>query len=127
MAVICDTAVLIAADRLDRRTAALARAAAETGAELVVTAGCIAQAWRGGARQAPLARFLAGCRELALDGSAARSAGVLLGATGTADVIDASVASAAARGDTILTGDPSDLAALLNAAGTRGVRIELFG
>jgi len=74
VAVICDTAVLIAADRRDRRAAALARAVAESGAEFVVTAGCIAQAWRDGARQAPLARFLAGCRELPLDGPAARSA-----------------------------------------------------
>ena len=126
MAVICDTAVLIAADRRDRRAAALARAAAESGAELVVTAGCIAQAWRDGTRQAPLARFLAGCRELALDGSAARSAGVLLGASETADVVDASVASAAAPGDIILTGDPVDLAVLLGAGGTSGVRVEPF-
>jgi hypothetical protein len=126
VAVICDTAVLIAADRRDRRTAALARVAAESGAELVVTPGCIAQAWRDGSPRAPLARFLAGCRELALDGPTARSVGVLLGATGTADVVDASVASAAGPGDTILTGDPSDLAALLRAAGTGDVRIEPF-
>jgi hypothetical protein len=127
VAVICDTAVLIAADRRDRRAAALARAVAESGAELVVTAGCIAQAWRDGARQVPLARFLAGCRELPLDGAAARSAGVLLGVTATVDVIDASVALAATPGDTVLTGDPSDLANLLSAAGTGGVRIESFG
>jgi len=50
--------------------------------------------------------------------------------TGTADVIDASVALAATPGDTILTGDPGDpgdLAALLSATGTGGVRIESFG
>jgi predicted nucleic acid-binding protein len=127
VAVICDTAVLIAADRRDRRVAALARAAAQRDVELLVAAGCVAQAWRDGARQAPLGRFLAGCRELPLDGGAARAAGALLGATRTSDVIDASVAAAAAPGDTVLTGDVADLTALIDAASVAGVRVERFG
>ncbi|MGH2842600.1 MAG: twitching motility protein PilT [Solirubrobacteraceae bacterium] len=127
MAVICDTAVLIAADRRDRRVAALARAAAQSGHELTVTATCIAQAWRDGARQASLAHFLAGCDERVLDGVTARSAGLMLGATGTADVVDASVVCAAKPGDTILTGDPGHLVALVGAAGTARVRVEPFG
>lgn len=126
MAVVCDTAVLIAADRRDRRVAALARTAAESGVDLVVPAGCVAQAWRNGARQAPLARFLVGCRELALDPGSARRVGALLGVTGTADVVDASVAAAAGDGDLILTGDAGDLRPIVEAASTRGVRVETF-
>lgn len=127
MAVVCDTAVLIAADRRDRRVGALARVAAERDVDLVVPAGCVAQAWRDGARQAALARFLAGCRELPLDPPAARRAGALLARTGGADVVDASVAAAARPGDVVLTGDPGDLRPLLDAAAAGDVRLEALG
>ena len=126
MAVVCDTAVLIAADRRDRRVAALARVAAAGDVELVVPAGCVAQAWRDGARQAALARFLAGCREVPLERRAARRSGELLGATGGSDVVDASVAAAAAPGDVVLTGDVEDLGPLVEAAQGRRVRIDPF-
>lgn len=124
MAVICDTAVLIAADRRDRRVAALARAAAQTGDDLLVPLGCVAQAWRDGAPQAALARFLGGCIELPLDAHAARRAGTLLAVTGQTDVVDASVAAAASPGDVVLTGDPSDLAPLIEASRTEQVRLQ---
>jgi hypothetical protein len=117
MAVVCDTAVLIAADRQDRRVAALARAAASAGEDLVIPAGCVAQAWRDPRRQVALGLFLRGCREIPLDPAAARAAGLLLAQTGLTDVIDASVATAAQRGDSILTGDPGDVAPLSAAAG----------
>jgi hypothetical protein len=54
-----DTGALIAIDRGDRRLQALLDEAGAAGAELAVPAGVIAQAWRGSARQARLARFLA--------------------------------------------------------------------
>ena len=63
-----------------------ALAAAAEDVALLVPAGCVAQAWRDGARQATLARFLAGCRELPLDARAARLAGGRLAATHGADV-----------------------------------------
>jgi CBS domain-containing protein len=126
VAVVCDTAVLIAAERRDRCVAALARVSAETGVELVVPAACVAQAWRDGARQAGLARFLAGCVEQPLDPAAARGAGRLLGVAAARDVVDASVAAAAAPGDVVLTGDPADLVPLLAATRLPGVRVERF-
>lgn len=126
MAVVCDTAVLIAADRRDRRVAALARVSAAAGVDLMVPAGCVAQAWRDGARQAALARFLAGCHELPLDAPAARRAGTLLALTGSADVVDASVAAAASPGDVVLTGDPGDLERLIDASRTAEVRLQVF-
>jgi predicted nucleic acid-binding protein len=121
MAVVCDTAVLIAADRQDRRVAALARAAATAGEELVVPVGCVAQAWRDPARQAALGLFLRGCREVPLDPAAARAAGLLLAKAGLTDVIDASVAAAAQRGDSILTSDPGDIGHLAAEGGVATV------
>jgi glutamine amidotransferase PdxT len=68
------------------------------------------------------------CEEVVLDGSAARAAGRLCGETGTADVIDASVALAVAEAsDTcsevvLLTSDTRDLTTLL-AALSVGARV----
>ncbi len=81
-------------------------------------AGVVAQAWRGGGRQALLARALTHCDEVPLEGSLARATGLLCGRAGTADIVDASVALvAAARSQTgptaLITSDPSDLGHLL--------------
>jgi hypothetical protein len=107
-----DTGALIAIDRGDRRLIALLQEAVRKGLPLRVPAGVIGQVWRDGRRQATLARFLR-TREVevqALDEYAARAAGELCGATGTSDVIDASVViTARQRRDTVLTGDPNDL------------------
>lgn len=79
------------------------------GASLVTAAPVVAQAWRGGARQARLTRLLTmvevrntGLRE-------ARAAGELLAASGTTDAVDALVAMVAVPGDQLLTSDPADL------------------
>jgi hypothetical protein len=72
----------------------------------------IAQVWRGGPRQALLARALTGTAEVPLDPAQARNIGVLLGATGLSDVVDAAVVDIADDGDTIVTGDPDDIVAL---------------
>ena len=117
MAVVCHTAVLIAAEQQDRRVAALARVAANAGEDLVVTAGCVAQAWRDPARQVPLVTFLRGCQTRPLDQAAAHAAGVLLARAKLSDVVDASVVVAAGAGDTIVTGDPRDIGRLAAAAG----------
>jgi predicted nucleic acid-binding protein len=110
-----DTGALIAIDRGDRRLQALLDEAGAAGAELAVPAGVIAQAWRGSARQARLARFLAlsTVTVVALDEPEARASGTLCGRAGTADVVDASIVICArARGHAVVTGDPQDLAAL---------------
>jgi len=89
---------------------------------LAVPAGVIGQVWRDGRRQASLARLLASdlVEIEPLDDARARAAGQLCGATGTSDVIDASVVLCArARDHGVLTSDPDDLTRL-----DRTLRIE---
>ncbi|HEU5002401.1 MAG TPA: hypothetical protein VFW71_06440 [Actinomycetota bacterium] len=65
----------------------------ELAGEVHIPAGALAQVWRNPARQVRLVRLAAadGVVLHALDGTAARAAGQLCAAAGTADVIDASV------------------------------------
>ncbi len=65
----------------------------------MIPAAVIAQTWRDGSRQARLVRLLASplCEIVPLDDLAARSDGQLCGVSGTADVVDASVALAAGQ------------------------------
>lgn len=119
-----DTGALIAADRGDRRM--WARHAGLLAEEVLPTVpvGVLAEAWRGGSRQANLARFLAPCTVDALERQAAERVGVLLGQVDGAQVVDASVIEGAARrGDVVVTSDPLDLRRLAQAAGA-DVRIE---
>lgn len=51
-----------------------------------------------------------------------KEAGVLLGESGTSDVVDASVVAASATGDPILTGGADDIRPLVAASG-RSVRV----
>ena len=109
-----DAGALIALDRDVRPVWALLRVAVDRKDTVLVPSGVIGQAWRNGARQARLARALKHCEELTLDGAAARAAGLLCGRAGTVDVIDASVAVAAATAArrapaSILTSDPGDM------------------
>jgi hypothetical protein len=107
-----DAGALIALDRGDRRIIALLGEALRVHVDIRVPAGVVGQAWRNGAKQATLARFLR-AREVqveALDDKGARACGELCAATGTSDVIDASVVIAARQSDDIvLTSDPGDL------------------
>jgi predicted nucleic acid-binding protein len=75
----------------------------------VIPAAALAQAWRD-PRQARLARLVNACSIEPLDEPLAKTAGELCAKAGASDVIDASVvASAARRGDPVLTTDPDDL------------------
>ncbi|MEO1061974.1 MAG: twitching motility protein PilT [Actinomycetota bacterium] len=119
-AVVLDAGALIALDRNDRATWALLRVAADDGDVVLVPTGVVGQTWRDGARQALLSRALDHCEEVPLDGVVARAAGLLCGRTDTADVIDASVALAAAGAMvsgpvSVLTSDLDDLARLTGA------------
>ena len=107
-----DTGALIALDRGDRRMIALLDRALVQRRKLRIPAGVVGQAWRDGATQVALARFLrtAEVEIVPLDEHLSRSCGELCGATGTSDVIDASVVILAReRRDTIVTSDPDDL------------------
>ena len=115
-----DTGALLAADRNDRSLWALIGQWSARGVDVVVPAGCIAQAWRDGARQALLARLLAGCDVDDLTGPVARELGLVLAASQTSDVIDAHVVFGAwRRGDVVVTSDPGDITALAESSGGR--------
>ncbi len=107
-----DAGALVAFDKNDRRVVAMLLRALETRTGVSVPAGVVGQAWRDGRRQARLARLLGSPAVTieALDDFTARAAGQLCGATGTRDVIDASVVLCARRrGHGVITSDPHDL------------------
>lgn len=112
-----DTGALIAAERNNRRIWVLHRRALEQGIMPSVPAAVLAQGWRGGP-QPLMSRFLSACKIDDMDETRARSAGAVCGATGTSDVVDASVfAGAAAREDLVVTSDAGDLARLRDKLG----------
>jgi hypothetical protein len=110
-----DSGALIAVERGDRFVLRALARAKETDERITVPAGVIAQVWRDGSRQAVLSRLLKS-RQVSiepLDEARAKAAGALCGASGTSDVIDASVVICArAHGHTVITSDPKDLARL---------------
>lgn len=111
-----DSGVLIAADRGDRRFWEFWDLPSDEGELPSVLAVVLTEVWRG-ARNANLARALRGCEIDPVDEELAKAAGVLCGRAGTDDPIDALVvASAARRGDDIVTTDPEDLRALAAVA-----------
>lgn len=114
---VLDAGALIALDRGDRDAWALLAEVHRAGQRPVVPAPVIARAWRGGQRQARLARLLSGAEVVVTDGPLSRRAGELLGRAGTADVLDALVALAAhdRPGCEVLTSDPADIHQLLQA------------
>ena len=111
---VLDAGALIALDRHDREVWAMLRMATDDARLVQVPAGAIAQAWRHGRRQVLSTRALRHCDEVALDGAIARAAGLLCGNSKTADIVDASVAIAAAglarRGTvSVLTSDAGEI------------------
>lgn len=117
MRYVLDAGALIAVDRRDRTVLTLLRRADQTERPRLTSAAVVAQVWRGEARQANLARVLAGVQAVALTSQVGRGLGVLLAASRTADVVDAHVASLARPGDLVLTSDPADIERLLAVRG----------
>ena len=110
-----DTGALLALERGDSRTRALLRRALEAGLPLSVPAGVVAQAWRGGPRQARVARLLAdpSVHVAPLDDTTARAVGLLCGRSDHRDIVDVHVALLAQeQGHTVVTSDPEDLSAV---------------
>ena len=115
-AVVYDAAVLVAADRNERRAWAEHKVRLELGVILSVPAPVLAQVSRS-PRQAQLRRFLAGCVVVPLDEAEAHEAGRLLGITRTSDVVDAVVVTTAIRQKAvILTSDRADIERLVRAS-----------
>jgi len=110
-----DAGALIAFDRGNRFVVSLLARSLELKLGIAVPSGALAQAWRDGRRQVRLARLLgSGQVEVAaLDDRRARAAGQLCGATGTRDIVDASVVLCAReRGHSFATSDAEDLKSL---------------
>jgi len=118
---VIDAGALIALDRGDRDTWALLTEMHRAGQRPAVPAPVIAQAWRGGQRQARLAMVLSGAELVVADAPLSRRAGELLGRSRTTDVLDALVALTAQDrpGCEVLTSDPGDIHRLLAALNIR--------
>jgi hypothetical protein len=113
-----DSTVLITAERGDRQIWSRHRGLLRMGAVPVVPTPVLAQAWRGGSRQALLARLLAGCEIEVMTEESARAVGRLLGTAAHDDVVDASVVESAARRlDSIVTSDLRHIERLVTAGG----------
>lgn len=112
-----DTGALLALERDDRGLWAALADAADDELDVAVPSSVVAQAWRGGPRQARLSRALAMCRVVSFD-DRVRAIGALCGTAGVADVVEAHVALvAAAEPSTLYTSDPDDLRRLLKVTG----------
>jgi len=115
VAIVLDAGGLIAIDDNDRRVGALLRIAHRERIPVRTSAAVIAQAWRDGARQANLARTLAGMNIVRVDTVVGHRIGELLARTGTADVVDGHVALLTDPGDMVITSDRSDIERLLES------------
>ena len=115
-----DTGALIAAERNDRRMWALHAAFLAEEVVPTVPAPVLAEAWRGGSRQASLARFLALCEIEPLTEAQARGVGTLARKAGHDDIVDVTVVEGAARRrDAIVTSNHAHIAAIAAAARIR--------
>ncbi len=109
---VLDSGALIGLERGDERSRGLIRTFRERGSLLIVPAPVLAQVWRDGARQARIAKLIRapGTVVDALDEYGAKAVGVVLGRSGTSDVVDGSVVVAARRHRAVaVTGNAADL------------------
>src|SRR5690349_14183279 len=120
MGITYDSGALIAADRAERRIWARHRALLALREVPTIPAPVVAQSWRGGGRQALLARLLAGCDVEALDEVQARAVGSLAARAATTDIVDACVVEGAMRRhDLEVSSDEGDLQAIAAAVSRR--------
>jgi predicted nucleic acid-binding protein len=113
-----DTGVLVALERRHAGALALLRACRLSRATITIPAAVVAEWWRGTHRA-----LLESGRVEALTPELAERAGELLASTAGSNAVDATViASAAQRGDLVVTGDEHDLRAL--ARFVSGVTVE---
>lgn len=110
--VVFDAGAFIALERGQRDVRAYVLLADRGLVTLTTSAAAVAQVWRGGARQARLARLLSSdlVIEVALDPEAGRRIGTLAAAVGGRDVVDGHVAVLALERDAVVvTSDPEDI------------------
>jgi predicted nucleic acid-binding protein len=113
-----DTGALLAAERNDRRMWALHAGFLAEEVVPTVPAPVLAQAWRGGAKQASLSRLLALCAVEPMSEELAREIGRLASRSRHDDVVDLAVVEGALRRrDAVVTSDPKDIRRILAALG----------
>jgi hypothetical protein len=122
---VLDAGALVAVERMSRDVIALIKRERLRGRAPITHGGVVGQVWRGGGRQANLARLLPGLDIEALDVDLGRRAGALLARSRSTDVIDAALALLAQDGDEILTSDPDDLRVLVAASGVHADVVEV--
>ena len=114
-----DTGALIAADRNDRAMWALHAGFLAEEAVVSVPSPVVAEAWRGGSRQANLARLLALCEIEDLSDEQARRVGVLSGKAAHDDIVDVTVVEGAIRRhDAVVTSNPTHIKSIADAEHT---------
>ncbi|MBI5087364.1 MAG: twitching motility protein PilT [Actinobacteria bacterium] len=80
----------------------------------------LAEAWRGGTRQASLARFLALCTTEPLTDEQAKAVGTLAARAGHDDIVDVTVVEGAIRRhDAVVTSNPTHIHKVADATRTR--------
>jgi hypothetical protein len=122
---ILDAGALVAVERSNRDVIALIKRERLAGRTPITHGGIVAQVWRGGGRQANLARLLAGLDVMAIDADLGRRSGALLARSRTTDVIDAALALLVQDGDEVLTSDPDDLRVLVIASGVHADVVDI--
>jgi hypothetical protein len=119
-----DTGALVAAERNSRQIWALHAGYLAEEVIPTVPAAVLAEAWRGGSRQASLSRLLRVCDTEPMSEELARNVGVLAGKSGHDDVVDVSVVEGAVRrGDAVVTSNMTHIRKVADAAGVR-LRLE---
>jgi len=119
-----DTGALVAAERNSRQIWALHAGYLAEEVIPTVPAAVLAEAWRGGSRQASLSRLLRMCDTEPMSEELARNVGVLAGKSGHEDVVEVSVVEGAVRrGDAVVTSNMTHIRKVADAAGVR-LRLE---
>jgi hypothetical protein len=119
-----DTGALVAAERNNRQMWALHAGYLAEEVIPTVPAPVLAEAWRGGFRQASLSRLLRMCDTEPMSENLAKDVGVLAGKSGHDDIVDVSVVEGAVRrGDAIATSNVTHIRTIAEAAGAT-LRIE---
>ena len=114
-----DTGALVAAERNNRQMWELHAGLVAEEVVPVVPAPVLAQAWRGGARQAGLARLLRMCDVEPMTEELAQRVGSLVSDSGHGDIVDVAVADGAIRrGDGVVTSDAGYIRKIAEAAGS---------
>ena len=114
-----DTGALVAAEKGRWALWAAHNHALELGLRPIVPAVALAQAWRGGTHPR-LSKLLRGCLVQPFGERRACRVGAVLAASGTSDIVDATVVlTAVDRDHVIVTSDGKDLTRLVDAVGRK--------